>query len=310
MMDSEYFKWYELLLAIGLSVIGYYIPFWILLFQKRMRLMEMQNEVDQFHTLISILIQFDRMDTQMILEWMERYSLIFKPALLKCLNDYDQGAEKAIMQLKEDAPYPAFVKIINRLQRSVEKIPLLYAFDDLESEQEHHREMKIERMNRVINQKVFWGKACGWTPAVFLLIFFLVGPMLYVSMMNMADMMIAGTKTAQDDMSGLTNTLQQSKFSAYDNSIVSGSQIINVVRQYMKQDAFGVTVTTGKGSTTTYGNAFDATTGEVTSTSKNEDLTNAQSQSAAGYINPSGRFLSKVVTDKNGVVRGLIFQQR
>lgn len=189
MMDSEYFKWYELLLAIGLSVIGYYIPFWILLFQKRMRLMEMQNEVDQFHTLISILIQFDRMDTQMILEWMERYSLIFKPALLKCLNDYDQGAEKAIMQLKEDAPYPAFVKIINRLQRSVEKIPLLYAFDDLESEQEHHREMKIERMNRVINQKVFWGKACGWTPAVFLLIFFLVGPMLYVSMMNMADMM-------------------------------------------------------------------------------------------------------------------------
>ncbi|MEW4372908.1 ABC transporter permease [Paenibacillus kandeliae] len=121
---------------------------------------------------------------------------------------------------------------------------------------------------------------------------------------------VAGTKTAQDDMSGLTNTLQQSKFSAYDNSIVSGSQIINVVRQYMKQDAFGVTVTTGKGSTTTYGNAFDATTGEVTSTSKNEDLTNAQSQSEAGYINPSGRFLSKVVTDKNGVVRGLIFQQR
>ncbi len=121
---------------------------------------------------------------------------------------------------------------------------------------------------------------------------------------------VAGTKTAQDDMSGLTNTLQQSKFSAYDNSIVSGSQIINVIRQYMKQDAFGVKVTTGKKSTKIYGDTFDEKTGEVSKGTKNDDLDDAQDQSSADYINPSGRFTSKVITDSNGVVRGIVFTQR
>ena len=42
-----------------------------------MRILEIQNEVDQFHVVISILSQFERMNVQTILEWMERYSIIF-----------------------------------------------------------------------------------------------------------------------------------------------------------------------------------------------------------------------------------------
>lgn len=188
-LENSYFKWYELLVAILIAIVGFFIPMWILMFQRKMRAMEMQNEVDQFHTLISILSEFDRVSVQTILEWMERYALIFKTPLQKCLNNYDRGAEKALLQLKEDAPFSSFAKIVNRLLRAVEKIPVREAFDDLEMQQEYHREQKIERMNRMINKKVFWGRLIGWTPTILLIGLFLLVPMLYISFTNMTDLM-------------------------------------------------------------------------------------------------------------------------
>lgn len=188
-LDNAYFKWYELLIALGFAVVGFNIPYWILMFQRKMRAMEMQNEVDQFHTLISILSEFDRASVQTILEWIERYALIFKAPLQKCLNNYDRGAVKALQQLKEDAPFSSFAKIVNRLLRAVEKIPVKQAFDDLEMQQEYHREIKLERMNRLISKKGYLGEMIGWTPVIMLIGLFLVFPMMYMSFKNMSDLM-------------------------------------------------------------------------------------------------------------------------
>lgn len=188
-LNNEYYKWYELLIALGFGVLGFYFPYWLVQFQRRIRLQEMQNEVDHFHTLISILCEFEFSSPEMILEWLERYSIIFKPALQKCLNNFEQGAVNALEELMKDAPFTSFVKIINRLIRASEKISVKEAFDDLEMHQEYHREQKIERLNRLINKKVFLGKLFGWSPILLLIGLFLVIPMLYVSLTSMDTLM-------------------------------------------------------------------------------------------------------------------------
>lgn len=184
-LNNQYFKWWELLIAIGGACIGFFIPLWLTQFQRKMRIMEIQNEVDQFHVVISILSQFERMNVQSILEWMERYSIIFKPTLRKCIANFDSGPERALEELKDDAPFISFVRIVNRLQLALEKIPLIEAFDDLEMEQEFHREQKIDRMNRLISKKVVWGRICGWAPAYLLIFLYLLFPMIYVSIGQM-----------------------------------------------------------------------------------------------------------------------------
>lgn len=118
----------------------------------------------------------------------------------------------------------------------------------------------------------------------------------------------AGAKTGQEKMTGIQQTLSQSEYNNYDNSIMSGSQVLNAVRQYMNQDQFGVRVITGKGGSNTYGNEFNAN-GEIVGTGKNTDISVAQDQSNPNYINPSGKFSSQVVFDGNNVVRGIIFSQ-
>jgi hypothetical protein len=180
-IHGEFFKWWELLLAICLAIVGYYLPLWILLFQHRMRALEMQNEVDQFHVLISILSEFERMSVETILEWMERYGIIFRPALQRCLLTYDSGAEMAMQTLMNEAPFESFVRIVKRLNQAVEKITIREAFDDLEMEQEYYAEQKKERLERLIRQKASWGKMIGWTPGALLIALYLVFPFLYMS---------------------------------------------------------------------------------------------------------------------------------
>lgn len=187
-LDTEYFKWYELIIALVLGILAYYAPIWLMLFQRKIRRIDMQNEVEQFRMLISILSQLDRIDVQTILEWMERFSTIFKPSLQRCLSDYDSGATFAIQRLKEDAPYPEFVRLVERLENSVERISIQEAFDDLEMEQEYYREQKKESMNRLIESKANWGRDIGFAPVMFLLGGYIIIPFIYTSFMQMKDL--------------------------------------------------------------------------------------------------------------------------
>lgn len=187
-INNEYLKWWELLIAIAVGAAGYYLPLWILQFQRRMRALEMQNEVDQFHVLISILSEFERISVESVLEWMERYGIIFKPAIQRALLTFDSGAEEALKTLQQEAPFESFERIVRRLLQAVEKISIHDAFDDLEMEQEYYAEQKKERLERLIRKKTSWGKMIGWTPGALLIALYLVFPFLYMSFGQLSDL--------------------------------------------------------------------------------------------------------------------------
>ena len=67
------------------AIVGYNLPVWLLFFQTKMRKMEMENEVMQFQTIILMLMRIERVNVEMILEWLERYSNIFRDQLQSVL---------------------------------------------------------------------------------------------------------------------------------------------------------------------------------------------------------------------------------
>ena len=54
------------------------------------------------------------------------------------------------------------------------------------------------------------------------------------------------TKTAQNNFSSIQTELSQTAFTVYDNTMVSGSQVVNALRKFSDEDQFGIQVTTGK----------------------------------------------------------------
>jgi hypothetical protein len=93
----------------------------------------------------------------------------------------------------------------------------------------------------------------------------------------------------------------------YDNTEVSGSEVINVIRKF-SDEMLGVRVETKK-NTSYYIYQFNDADGSLKSPST-LDYKTAQNVTNSNYINPTGRFLGSVVRDENGTITGLAFVQQ
>lgn len=182
---NEYFKWIEIVLALLIAYAMYYMPVIILMFQRKMRAMEMEDEVMQFQTIILMLMYIERISVEFIIEWLARYANIFKEPLAKCLNNYESGAIEALEELKEDAPYKPFVRIVESLQSAVENVKLTDAFDELEQERAFYQEVRKETNERLVNKKARIGRIIGFAPMVTLFVGYLIGPLIWSSVVDM-----------------------------------------------------------------------------------------------------------------------------
>lgn len=186
-VQNEYLKWFEFLIAFGIAAIAYYGPIWLLMFQKMMRQMEMENEVMQFQTIILMLMKIERVNVEMILEWLERYSNIYREPISKCVNNFESGPWEALEELKNDVAFPQLIRIIESLQSAVEKIPIRQAFDELDTERAYYQEKRKESNERLISRKSMIGKVVGFAPMVSLFVCYLIGPLCIIGMMSMTE---------------------------------------------------------------------------------------------------------------------------
>jgi len=125
------------------------------------------------------------------------------------------------------------------------------------------------------------------------------------------------TKAAQSNFSNLQTELSQTEFTVYDNTTLSGSQVVNALRKFSDQDQFGIQIVTGKNpagqwygkvintgvplDSVTYGSVLGVAPGQLSQTL---DETNVN------YVNPNGKFRAQIVHDSNNVIRGILFYQQ
>lgn len=99
--------------------------------------------------------------------------------------------------------------------------------------------------------------------------------------------------------------LSDAEYDAYDGTVISGSEVINVVKKF-DGESISVKVITKK-STAYYGYSLDANnelkTGSTSSPSKMQEITSPL------YVNPSGNFTGSLLKDSNDVITGICFTQ-
>lgn len=184
-VSSETLQWFEVLLALVFAAAAYMAPIWMLTFQAKMRQLEMEDEVMQFNTIILMLMKIERVNVEIILEWLERYANIFREPISKCVNNYESGAWEALEQLKEDVTYQPFIRIVESLQAAVEKIPIEDAFDELDTERDYYQEKRKESNERLITRKGKIGKLIGFAPMVVLFVVYLIVPLVFIGITSM-----------------------------------------------------------------------------------------------------------------------------
>ena len=153
----------------------------------------------QFQTIIMMLMRIERVNVEIILDWLERYSNIFKPVVTKCVNNYEAGAWEALETMKDEVTYVPLIRIIESLQAAVEKIPIKDAFDELDSERDYYQAKRKESNERLIKRKGMIGKVIGFAPMVCLFVGYLIIPLVFIGLTSMSSSfatMTAGSATS------------------------------------------------------------------------------------------------------------------
>lgn len=141
-LRKHYYKWYMLLISLAAGVIGYYIPFWLLKYKKKIMGMNREDEVAQFRTLILILMHEDGMTLDTILDWMERFAHAFKSSISDCIINLEYSQQDALEKMREEeSGFAPFRRLCDSLI-TADKVGIEGAFDDLETEREYYQEQR------------------------------------------------------------------------------------------------------------------------------------------------------------------------
>ncbi|MEG2609103.1 MAG: hypothetical protein RSA91_00345 [Bacilli bacterium] len=190
-MDNEYLRWYEILATILLSYLASYIPLLILKTQKVLRTVDMQDEVFQFDTIILLLMNHSNVSVEMTLEWMERFSNVFKAPIKECLTNIQGGVVESLENMKGKILYKPLERIIDNLIIS-DNISIAKAFDSLETERDFYKDERKEENRRLVDERVEWGGIIGLIPFYVTLGLYLAIPMVLtaaIELLKMANIM-------------------------------------------------------------------------------------------------------------------------
>lgn len=186
-VSTAFFKWWELLIVILISLVAAYLPVANLRLQKYLRYKDMDSEVHQILVLTSILRKFDSMTVPTILNWMERFAIIFREPISICLQDFDSGPDEALDLLNITVSFEPFQQIVERLKLCVTRISIKEAFDDIEMERQFYIEKRKEDQNRTLESRQILGTFTSLTPIACTFFMYLVIPMMYITVIQSTD---------------------------------------------------------------------------------------------------------------------------
>jgi hypothetical protein len=167
----------DLFACVLIATAAYYLPGIMLKYSSSVSKDSMEDEVNQFHALISILMYDKSMTVKQILIEMESYAVVIKPSLRSCINNYGSGDIQAFERLKEDEPYPPFTRIVDNLIRC-DDMPIYEAFHEVEVEREGYLSKRKLTNEKSIRKRVIRAYILAAVPLILLFAYGIVPTLL------------------------------------------------------------------------------------------------------------------------------------
>ena len=161
-INEHGYKWYIFLGSIICAVIGYYVPYILLIFKNKRAFMEQQNELEQFQTIALILMNMDGITINTILEWLSRFSFCFKEDIEGCILELEKSEEDALRKLRnnEYKPFKHFVDCL----LAIDKVGVKLAFAEIEEERIYNKEKRKQDNRYMLDRKARMCKTIAFIP--------------------------------------------------------------------------------------------------------------------------------------------------
>jgi hypothetical protein len=175
--ESQYFKWYYLVIAFSLGCLGYQAPNIELWLRRSVRAAQAQNEVEGFYTIIGMLYRIKSIMVYEILDWMYSYSVVYRVAISRSLAQFERGGLQSLERLKDLASgNKELVRIVDRLMKAYDSVPVNKAFAGILADREFSKDKRALDSEKRINRRSQIATHISMLPFYSVLIFYLVFP--------------------------------------------------------------------------------------------------------------------------------------
>lgn len=183
-LNSEFIKIYEIILALIIAFIASLIPEANLAIKRNLAKFDMQSEVIMFETVILILMNYEKGTPDLILDYLSKYSTIFKNPIDRAINKLQKSNNEALNELIEEVNYKPFNNIIKCLIKS-EDVDVSQAFSNLSNDRKYYSKEREEEDKKTIYQRVSTSRGLSFIPILLVVILYISTPMMIVSSYEM-----------------------------------------------------------------------------------------------------------------------------
>ena len=175
------FHWYYFVISVLAGIILSYSPRFFLEIKRYFLKGIKEDEVMQFQTMIVMLMYIPRMNVEIILEWMESFSMIFRSSLMECVDMYSFDSERALCELKEKEEYLPFIRIVEGLQ-ACDRVGVEAAFEEIAGQRSYFLEKRKQDNEIQISEKGALGKVIAYMPMTLVIGLYLIVPFILESL--------------------------------------------------------------------------------------------------------------------------------
>lgn len=171
--------------AVG-SVITAIIPTILLRLKEYFLKSNIEEEVMQFQSIIIMLKNIPKMNVEIVMEWLEDFSLVFRHSIMECVDNFSYDDMKALKKLKESEENLQFKRLVENLE-ICDKVGIEKAFEEIESQREYYLEKRKQDNEISISNRGVMAKVLAYIPLIFTIIFYLILPFIYESVMQLME---------------------------------------------------------------------------------------------------------------------------
>ncbi|MBQ9764995.1 MAG: hypothetical protein IJW18_02205 [Lachnospiraceae bacterium] len=170
------------LFAVTGGILGYFIPYLMLLYKVKLSGLDKENELEQFQTMALILRNMDGITVNVVLEWLVRFANCFRDNINRCIIALEKSETEALEELRNE-PYKPFSYFVDCLI-AIDKTGIVNAFEPIEQERTYNREKRRQERRNVLERKARLCKMIAFIPTYATFLGYLILPFA-VSAMNM-----------------------------------------------------------------------------------------------------------------------------
>lgn len=148
------FECYYVLVALFFSVLAFFLPDFFLKKDLAIAKMRKSDEVNQFRSIISLLMDTGGITVDVLLKDMQMFADYYKEPISKCIVSLDRNEQKALMELKaSEKDDEDFVDIVDGLL-NIYHTGVAKSFETLRADKQFYREQRKNETERNNKSKI------------------------------------------------------------------------------------------------------------------------------------------------------------